>query len=277
MRELSRGGTFGFAEHCMNRPKRMKSIPFDQAAEYFDRTRPIGARALAAVAEQAAREVKHRGKCLDVGIGTGRIGIALMDRGINLVGIDLSLPMLRQLRLKSARRSIPVAVADAVSLAFDNWTFGSAMACFVLNLIPDWRKAVTEMARVVRPGGVLLFMLAGAQGATREINDFYFAQAGDNGYPFGLADPRDLDEHAISIGLRRRILPPIEDHKWISVEKILQALEQGVYAGCWTLNPKTRERAANATRVWAARRFGDVNRTWLDVERIGWRAYDVPL
>lgn len=255
----------------------MRSLVFDQAADYYDRSRAIGASALGAIARQAAVEVRHRGKCLDVGIGTGRIAIALKNHGIDMVGVDLSMPMLRQLRLKNQEQPIPAALVDAVSLAFADKTFGSGIGCFVLNLVPNWRKAVTEMVRVVRPGGVLLFMLAGAQGITREINDYFFAQAGDNGYPFGLKEPHDLDEHARALGLHCRLLSPIADWKRVTVSERIRALELGVYAGCWSLRPKTRQRAAHATRRWASERFGHLHYQWSDPETFAWRVYDVPL
>ena len=49
-----------------------------------------------------------------------------------------------------------LAQADATRLPFAAGTFGSVLAVHVLHLIPDWRVAVDEAVRVLRPGGALV-------------------------------------------------------------------------------------------------------------------------
>src|SRR5262245_37492145 len=92
------------------------SRSFDQAAEYYDNTRPlfditvdVGIQALLDAAGEGAR-------FLEVGTGTGRIGIPLQQRGADLVGCDLSARMLMRQREKypSAR----LVQSDAVFLPF---------------------------------------------------------------------------------------------------------------------------------------------------------------
>jgi SAM-dependent methyltransferase len=52
------------------------------------------------------------GPALEFAIGTGRVAIPLRARGIRVSGIELSQPMVDQLRLKASAESIPVAVGD---------------------------------------------------------------------------------------------------------------------------------------------------------------------
>jgi SAM-dependent methyltransferase len=63
-------------------------------------------------------------------------------------------------RCRCARRGsswpVPLAQADATRLPFAAGTFGSVLAVHVLHLIPDWRVAVDEAIRVLRPGGALV-------------------------------------------------------------------------------------------------------------------------
>ena len=49
----------------------------------------------------------------------------------------------------------PVSGLDATSIDADSNAFDVAASALVLNFIPDQRKAVAEMARVVRPGGTV--------------------------------------------------------------------------------------------------------------------------
>ena len=70
------------------------SIPFDRAAEVYDRTRRLTPEASAATTELLAGELDARQPILEIGAGTGLIGLPLAGAGIRLVGLDLSRPML---------------------------------------------------------------------------------------------------------------------------------------------------------------------------------------
>lgn len=57
-------------------------------------------------------QLAERGPALGFAIGTGRIGIPLMRRGIPVVGIDLSASMVSRLREKISETDLPVVVGD---------------------------------------------------------------------------------------------------------------------------------------------------------------------
>jgi SAM-dependent methyltransferase len=77
---------------------------------------------------------------------------ALVRRGAGVIGVDLSLGMLR----RDARRRPPAAVADVRALPVRSGALDLATAAFVLNHLEDPVPAVRELHRVLRPGGVLL-------------------------------------------------------------------------------------------------------------------------
>jgi SAM-dependent methyltransferase len=52
------------------------------------------------------------GRALEFAIGTGRIGVPLMERGVPVTGIELSEPMVSQLRDKVSEADLPVAIGD---------------------------------------------------------------------------------------------------------------------------------------------------------------------
>lgn len=94
---------------------------------------------------------------LDVGCGTGSLtGVLSEFAGIrSIVGVDLA-----EVYLESARQSIrdprvAFRTADATSLPFADRSFDRAFSMLVLQFVPDAGKAVSEMRRVVRPGGVV--------------------------------------------------------------------------------------------------------------------------
>ncbi|MBV8959849.1 MAG: class I SAM-dependent methyltransferase, partial [Actinobacteria bacterium] len=160
-----------------------ESIVFDRAAEYYDRTRSLPADVQARVTDVLSAELSGRGACLEPGVGTGRIALPLHERGIPMVGADLSLPMMARL-VENAGGQVPFPLlrADATCLPFGDDTFGAAYVCHVFHLIPNWRRAAAEMARVVRRGGVVIVNLGGpptSMGA--EIFQELTRQAGDQG------------------------------------------------------------------------------------------------
>jgi ubiquinone/menaquinone biosynthesis C-methylase UbiE len=98
---------------------------------------------------------------LDVATGTGRLPRALLRQPPfegRVVGLDLSRRMLRE----AVRRTVQFADRltfiwqDARSLPFDGDTFDAVVCLEALEFTPNAREVLTELVRVLRPGGVLL-------------------------------------------------------------------------------------------------------------------------
>lgn len=97
------------------------------------------------------------GRALDVGCGTGSLALALAERGGSgrVAGIDIALPYIAFARTRPAAGAIDFAIGDASSLPCADRSFAAALAQLSLNFVPDAARAVREMRRVVRPGGVV--------------------------------------------------------------------------------------------------------------------------
>ena len=98
------------------------------------------------------------GASLDVSTGTGDLAfqLARSPGTTRSVALDLLPEMILRARQKCDRKapnSPSFIVGDALSLPFPSDTFACSTAGFSLRNIPDVRRAVAEMARVVRPGG----------------------------------------------------------------------------------------------------------------------------
>lgn len=93
---------------------------------------------------------------LEVGFGTGLL-LPYYSAHCRLTGIDLSYHMLQRAQEKLRLPDIPdvngFCVMDAARLAFRNDQFDAVVFPFVIALVPDYRKALNEAARVLRPGG----------------------------------------------------------------------------------------------------------------------------
>ena len=99
------------------------------------------------------------GPALDIATGTGDLAFALSRQpGIShAVGVDLLPEMIalgqKKNRAKGTSEVVTLLRADAVNLPFPQDSFACATAGFSLRNMPDLRQAISEMVRVVRPGG----------------------------------------------------------------------------------------------------------------------------
>ena len=95
-------------------------------------------------------------RVLEVGVGTG-LNLELYPRGIRVLGVDISLPMLREARERQQNRppaaDVQLARMDALRLALPDDAFDVVYAPYVVTVVPRPRQVVAEMARVCRPGG----------------------------------------------------------------------------------------------------------------------------
>jgi ubiquinone/menaquinone biosynthesis C-methylase UbiE len=97
---------------------------------------------------------QSRGDVLEIGIGTGA-NLQYYGRDVRLVGIDLSPNMLARARVKAETLTIDVRleVGDAQQLPFAGESFDSVVCTLVLCSVPDDRRAIGEVFRVLRPRG----------------------------------------------------------------------------------------------------------------------------
>jgi ubiquinone/menaquinone biosynthesis C-methylase UbiE len=255
----------------------MESVSFDRAADYYDATRGLDPDLTNQVVQLLTDEMSGRGPCLEIGIGTGRLALPLVEAGIPITGIDVSDAMLKKLTAKAAGVvSPPVLRADATSLPFQHDAFGAAFACWVLHLIPQWRVVITELVRVVRAGGVILIELGGNNPhLIQEVRDTFLVAAGAKLEPPGTHDAAAVAHAMRALGASLRDLPPIVDQREVTPEATVAILEAGVFSITWNIDSETRKRAARTTREWARKRYGSLDEPQSLTFEMRWRAYDL--
>jgi SAM-dependent methyltransferase len=94
---------------------------------------------------------------LDVGCGTGAFTQLVLDHcapaAIN--GVDPSPAQIEHARKQPAATRADFRVGDAMALPFPDGGFDVVASTLVINFIPDRAKALSEMRRVARPGGLV--------------------------------------------------------------------------------------------------------------------------
>jgi ubiquinone/menaquinone biosynthesis C-methylase UbiE len=125
------------------------SKTYDREMRFFDRVLFRDTRSW--ICEQVSGEV------LEVAVGTG-LNLEHYPPDVRLTGIELSQEMLAIARRRADDLDchVELRVGDAEALDFPSATFDTVVCTFSLCAIPDHRKALAEMTRVLRPGGVLL-------------------------------------------------------------------------------------------------------------------------
>jgi ubiquinone biosynthesis O-methyltransferase len=96
---------------------------------------------------------------LDVGCGTARDLIELVKTGCKCIGIDFSGKMIEESRKELSKNGITAVeleTGDATNLMFPDRMFDKVFASEVLEHIPDYNRAISEMARVLKPSGCLV-------------------------------------------------------------------------------------------------------------------------
>jgi SAM-dependent methyltransferase len=101
-------------------------------------------------------ELAGDGRALEFAIGTGRVAIPLAERGVPVTGIELSRPMLDQLRTRVDEATIPVIVGDmATAVAPGNYTLVYLVYNTISNLLTQAEQVACfrNAARHLMPGG----------------------------------------------------------------------------------------------------------------------------
>jgi ubiquinone/menaquinone biosynthesis C-methylase UbiE len=129
-----------------------KAAPtYDRQMAFFERTQFEDGREW--VASRA------HGRVLEVAIGTG-LNLPYYPDDAVVTGVDISPAMQTQAadRARKLGRQVDLVVGDAQQLPFEDGSFDSVVCALGLCSIPDSRKAIAEMKRVLVPGGHLILI-----------------------------------------------------------------------------------------------------------------------
>lgn len=126
-------------------------------AKFYDR---VYQRMLGPTQREAVRAACAAGPdILEIGVGTG-LTLPYFDPKTRVVGADLSVDMLRVAQRKVDEQKLlhvrGLTVMDACRLGFPDESFDAVTAQFVITLVPDPEQALTEMDRVLKPGGEIV-------------------------------------------------------------------------------------------------------------------------
>jgi ubiquinone/menaquinone biosynthesis C-methylase UbiE len=251
------------------------AVSFDRAAGYYDATRGLPDEVIEVVIDVLAAEAAGKGRCVEIGVGTGRIALPLARRGVTLIGADIAEAMLRRLVHNAGERlPFPLLRADSTVLPLAGGSVGAVVASHVLHLIPDWEAAVDEAVRVLRPGGPLLVDFGGTPRAPwHEWSVEHFAQHGIVRSRPGASEPSEVSEH-LGERARTRQLAPVELTIHRSLGQDLDEWERQIHSWTWPYASDQMRSACAALRARARVEGRDLDEEVGIPRIIQWWAFD---
>ena len=191
---------------------------------------------------------------LDAGCGTGQMSLPLAAMGYDVVGFDISLDMVGIARAKcGCEGTANYAVGDVRALPLADNSVDGATASKLLEHVSDWRKAVSELLRVLKPGASL--MLIHERGHFGNPVRQFFARGADEA---GFVDRfpgvmgQELLEALAAAGCQL-VTVPAADLKWdwsVTYGDVIAQFGERLFAEYWYLPDEVYMRLLAETTAW---------------------------
>lgn len=133
---------------------------WDRIAGVYDLAERTNRRAVQGMISQAAQRVPKGSFFLECAAGTGEISLAAARNAEHVLCTDQSPRMLERAKEKAEKQgiaNIEFAQRDLLHLPESEGIFDVVCAANVLHLLEEPERAVAELRRVTKPGGILIF------------------------------------------------------------------------------------------------------------------------
>jgi ubiquinone/menaquinone biosynthesis C-methylase UbiE len=247
------------------------SRSFDQAADIYDQTRPLFEATIDAGMRSLLEAAGERARILEVGTGTGRISIPLLERGADLIGCDLSGKMLSRQREKyPAARLVQ---SDAVNLPFPSHHFDAVLVVHVMHLIGPWKESLREFKRVLQTGGVFLnvntYEPVGKSFRSKlrkHWRAWVTAQGVDTRQP-GVQNDEELRAELESLGARLKEVEVVRFPHSSTLRIELDRYEARVFSNTWSVPEAIYQASLANLRDWVLHEYGDLDQEHEETSR----------
>ena len=166
------------------------SVIWDLLAPAYDRLRQSDRKTRESMYRRIRQVIRDR-DVLEVGCGTGELACTTAVYARHMAAVDSSMGMLRQAEKKHGPKNLVFRPGDVYELPFGDGVFDVVIIADTLHVLNDPAKALQEISRVLKPGGVLL------SGLDTGVN-FIVDEAEErivNRLPFDpVADPEQMEQ-----------------------------------------------------------------------------------
>lgn len=146
----------------------------DYFAKYqfdFERQKQKADKTLAVLSDYFGADVMRTLKLLDVGCSAGLMTSVYAQFFAEVVGVDIDAPAVAFANGNERGPNTRYCVSDGMSLPFASETFDVVTCSHIYEHVPDYNRLISEIRRVLRPGGVCYFV---AQNRICLVEPHYF-------------------------------------------------------------------------------------------------------
>lgn len=236
-------------------------LSFDRVAEDYDATRFLPEPVREAVVEQvlSAASLASGDWFVDAGVGTGRFALPIAGRGVNVLGIDVSRNMMRQLLRKKPPANLYLVQADLRRLPVRSGSVAAVLVAHVLHLIANWREVLLECRRILRSGGVLFLLYeSGKRSPAREHYIHLAAERGLLRPTLGAQSADETLDFVRESGGAVTLLehPSLHWQMRRTHREVLQELEKRTYSQLWDIPDEAHRELMQQTLQYVREQFG---------------------
>jgi SAM-dependent methyltransferase len=240
-------------------------VNFDRVADIYDATRGLPEDVLQTVAEAIVRATNAgpSTRFLELGVGTGRIALPLVSRGFPYTGVDISAEMMQRLMAKAPADAgnLTLVEGDVTDLPFGDDAFDVVLTVHLLHLVPEWRTALSEIQRVLAPGGAFVHggnaHVPGAPGGEirRQWRDISRSLGAPLRPEYGSREA--VEAALIESGARLAVYRVVRWQAEVRPLELIESIHRRTFSQSWEVPDDIMDEAHERMLQWARERFDD--------------------
>lgn len=209
---------------------------FDWASSFYEYTRAVPADLINKTIKIIQEKIcfDSSSKVLEVGIGTGRIGIPISKKlNLDIVGIDLSDKMLQKcLKKVLPTDNVHLVVADGLSLPFSKNQFEIILTCHVLHFFPDAFQFIRNILPLLIQNGYHINLDVYVDYSQTLPYKIYYDKLAETGFHY--SPKGDLIQKKLNVYLTKRgwkhIQYKVESTREISIDNLVHFIRDRVFS-----------------------------------------------
>ena len=207
----------------------------------YNQTRNLPQAVMSDILKSLCSEIPHINEMniIDIGVGTGRFAIPLSSIVKSIVGIDISQKMLNILMSNNTSKNLTTICTDAENIMVSNDSFDMAFAVSVFHLIPNWKRVLDEIERVLKVNGLFIVgrtEYIGFEGVQYEyIRHKILRKYNKDAQEKGLQFDQQINEFNNRWKLVKKITAATWENSYIPLE-ILRGFEERLWSETWNIS-----------------------------------------
>lgn len=203
---------------------------------------------------------------LDMAAGTGRVSVPFAEAGLRVTATDISDKMLGQIAIKTDQ-DIATIVASADRLPFADNQFDHIVLARALYLIPNWRAALSDMARVLSGGGYFIHEWGSGEPGTVivELREHLRAKLLDMGvepiFHPGARREADVVEHLSALGFTERGRVKTGPGVMMTLQDFIAKIANRECSYLWGVSADIADDAVTELTDWARGQYGALSQS----------------